>query len=235
MSPESGRETGDSDEVSEYPGVLISITGEPRYYAGTRNTWLWYRGTGVGPYPCMSALQALELLCDQILEHESMPPSQLIRSLLLGCENLAMPALAFGLMVRHIERFGSLIDPYLIEPLVWDLEAARVSQEFSGFAARAAPPEPETAVERRRWIVGRNRFAACPQCEREPGARTQRRGHRLLGAGQRKTSGERRMPLSDWRSRRDGPWPSTSISMNSPRPKTTCWYDSASTRQSRML
>lgn len=153
MSLESRIMPGDSDEASDHPGVLMSITGEPRHYAGTRNTWLWYRGTGVGPYPCMSALQALELLCDQILEQESMPPSQLIRTLLVGCENLAMPALAYGLMVRHIEHSGSLIDPYLIEPLVWDLEAARVSAEFSEFAARAARPEPETAVERRKWTV----------------------------------------------------------------------------------
>ena len=153
MSLESKGMPGDSDEASDHRGVLMSITGEPRHYAGTRNTWLWYRGTGVGPYPCMSALQALELFCDQILEQESMPPSQLIRTLLVGCENLAMPALAYGLMVRHIELSGSLIDPYLIEPLVWDLEAARVSQEFSEFAARAARPEPETAVERRKWTV----------------------------------------------------------------------------------
>ena len=153
MSLESRRMPGDSDEASDHPGVLMSITGESRHYAGTRNTWLWYRGTGVGPYPCMSALQALELLCDQILEQESMPPSQLIRTLLAGCENLAMLALAYGLMVRHIEHSGSLIDPYLTEPLVWDLEAARVSAEFSEFAARAARPEPETVVERRKWTV----------------------------------------------------------------------------------
>ena len=153
MSPGRGGEPGVSGETSDHPGVLMSITGEPHRYAGTRDTWLLYRGTGVGPYPCMSALQALELLCDQALEHESMPPSQLIRTLLFGCENLAMPALAFALMVRHHERFGPLIDPYLVEPLVWEFEAARVSREFSDFAARAAPPEPETAVERRKWTV----------------------------------------------------------------------------------
>ena len=153
MSLGGNWEPGNSTEGSDLPGVLMSIAGQPRYYAGTHNTWLWYRGTGIGPYPCMSALQALELLCDKILEEEAMPPSQLIRTLLSGCENLAMPALVYGLMVRHVEGFGSLIDPFLTEPSVWQLEATRVSQEYSGVAARATPPKLEMAVERRKWTV----------------------------------------------------------------------------------
>jgi Virulence factor BrkB len=38
---------------------VLSVAGEPREYVGDGHVWLWYRGTGVGPYPCMSALQAL--------------------------------------------------------------------------------------------------------------------------------------------------------------------------------
>ena len=36
----------------------LEITGERRRYVGDAHVWVWYRGTGVGPYPCMSALQA---------------------------------------------------------------------------------------------------------------------------------------------------------------------------------
>jgi len=49
----------DDSELDAYRGQL-SITGTSRAYVGDYQTWTWYRGTGVGPYPCMSALQALE-------------------------------------------------------------------------------------------------------------------------------------------------------------------------------
>ena len=54
---------GDID-VSPYQADL-NITGTRRLYVGDEHVWMWYRGTGVGPYPCMSALQALERTCDQ--------------------------------------------------------------------------------------------------------------------------------------------------------------------------
>ena len=46
----------------------LKITGTRRLYVGDDHVWMWYRGTGVGPYPCMSALQALERICDQFIE-----------------------------------------------------------------------------------------------------------------------------------------------------------------------
>ena len=51
----------DADEFRH----TLSITGEPRDYVGDGHVWLWYRGTGVGPYPCMSALQALEFVTEE--------------------------------------------------------------------------------------------------------------------------------------------------------------------------
>ena len=133
---------------ADLPGVVLSISGEPRNYVGNQATWLWYRIIAAGPYPCTSALQALEVICNQILEKEQLSPDVLSAILLDGCENLAMPALIFGLMVRHLDRFERLIDPYLVEPFVWDAETSRVVQERSGFARGSAD---STEVDRRNW------------------------------------------------------------------------------------
>ena len=128
--------------------VELCITGEPRRYAGDAHIWTWYRGIGHTRNPCMSALQALELVCDKILEREVMLPGKLIRTLLSDCENLAMPACAYGLMVRHIERFDSVIDAFLAEPHIWNLEDRRLKYEAAGFARGSARV---VAAERRMW------------------------------------------------------------------------------------
>jgi hypothetical protein len=129
-------------------GEVLSISGEPREYVGNAATWLWYREIAAGPYPCTSALQALERACDQMLEGNLLPPQLLLDVLLVGCENLAVPALAFGLIVRHIDRFDRLIDPYLVEPFVWEAETLRAVNEDR----RAAGASPGVAsAERRKW------------------------------------------------------------------------------------
>ena len=129
-------------------GVELSILGSPRRYAGVGNTWAWYRVISTGPYPCTSALQALEIVCDQILKSESVQPEELISTLLSGCGNLAMPGLAYGIMVRHLERFQESLDDFLVEPFVWEIETSRVVQERSGLVSK----EPKlVAAERREW------------------------------------------------------------------------------------
>ena len=57
---------GDLD-ISPYQADL-EITGSRRAYVGDEHVWMWYRGNAVGPYPCMSALQALERMCDQMVK-----------------------------------------------------------------------------------------------------------------------------------------------------------------------
>ena len=136
-----------TDEEIEAASVELRVTGEPRRYAGDDHVWYWYRGTGVGPYPCMSALQALERVCDQLFAI-GVPGDRLVAILLEGCENLAMPALVVGLLVRHIENAGRLLDPFLAEPAVWRLEFSRVVHESGGLAASS---EGMVAPERRSW------------------------------------------------------------------------------------
>ena len=138
---------GDID-VSPYQADL-NITGTRRLYVGDEHVWMWYRGTGVGPYPCMSALQALERTCDRIIK-DGIPIKTLVPLLLNGCENLAMVGLVVGILVRHLEVAGNLLDPYLTEPFIWSLESRRVANEHSPLAANSEGIE---APERRKWFL----------------------------------------------------------------------------------
>jgi DNA-binding transcriptional ArsR family regulator len=127
----------------------FEITGTRRVYVGDGHVWTWYRGTGVGPYPCMSALQALERVCDQLIEI-GIPIANIVATLLDGCENLAMVGLVVGLLVRHLEEADRLLDPYLAAPIVWRHEFSRVVSESSGLAA---PSDGLAQAERRRWSL----------------------------------------------------------------------------------
>ena len=111
----------------------LSITGTSRIYVGDDHVWTWYRGAGVGPYPCMSALEALERVCDQLVAAD-VPLANIVAVLLDGCENLAMPGLVVGLLIRHLEDAGRLLDLYLTEPDIWHLEFTRLTHESSGLA-----------------------------------------------------------------------------------------------------
>ena len=127
----------------------LDVSGKPKTYVGDEQVWYWYRGTGVGPYPCISALQALERACDQFIE-QGAPINKLIAVLLEGCESLAMVGLSMGILVRHFEDAGSSLDSYFADPLVWHLEFERVAKEGSMLAAGS---EGIKAPERRTWSL----------------------------------------------------------------------------------
>lgn len=136
------------EELDEYRTDL-EITGTPCTYVGDAHVWSWYRGTSVGPYPCMSALQALERVCDEFIEAGA-PIGTLVAILLDGCENLAMVGFVVGLFVRHLEKSDRLLDPYLSEPAIWNLEFGRVVSDASGLAASS---EGVVGSERRQWSL----------------------------------------------------------------------------------
>ena len=135
-------------DIGPYQAYL-EITGARQLYVGDQHVWRMYRGTGVSPYPCISALQALESACDQLIE-AGVPPKGLVMMLLEGCENLAMVGLTVGILVRHLEVAGDLLDPYITEPLIWRHEFSRVIHESSMLAAN---PEGVKAPERRSWSL----------------------------------------------------------------------------------
>lgn len=136
------------DAVGSYQTEL-RITGAREVYVGDEHVWRWYRGTGVGPYPCFSALQALERVCDQLIGI-GVPIGRLVTILLDGCHNLAMVGLVVGLLVRHLENANHLLDPYLAEPFIWHEEFGRVVSESVRFAADS---EGLLEPERRKWSL----------------------------------------------------------------------------------
>ncbi|MHB8464451.1 MAG: hypothetical protein ACYDD7_06385 [Acidimicrobiales bacterium] len=164
----------------------FDITGTRRVYVGDGHVWIWYRGTGVGPYPCISALQALERVCDQLVEI-GIPLANIIVTLLDGCENLAMVGLVVGLLVRHLEHADRLLDPYLAEPIIWQHEFARVVNEASVLAASS---DRLAAPERRKWSL---REAATLLVVRADDARADE----LRMIGQRLVDGARRLVAGD--------------------------------------
>ena len=137
-----------ADDVGPYQTEL-KITGTRQLYLGDEHVWRWYRGTGVGPYPCFSALQALERVCDQLIQHE-IPIGRLVAILLDGCRNLAMVGLVVGLLARHLENSDRLLDPFLVEPFIWRQEFARIVHESLMFATDS---EGLVASERRSWSL----------------------------------------------------------------------------------
>jgi len=138
-----------SDEELESYRTELQVTGAARTYVGDSHVWIWYRGTGVGPYPCMSALQALERVCDQLIQID-IPLENIVSVLLDGCESLAMVGFVVGLLVRHIEKSDGLLDPYLSEPMIWHLEFGRAVHESSGLAASS---DGVVGGDRRSWSL----------------------------------------------------------------------------------
>jgi len=136
------------DAVGAYQTEL-GITGTRQLYVGDDHVWRWYRGTGVGPDPCVSALQALERVCDERITAGD-PVDPLVAILLEGCENLAMVGLVVGVLVRHAENANSALDQFFTEPQIWELEVPRLATEDSWFAS---PPGRSVESDRRDWSL----------------------------------------------------------------------------------
>ena len=140
----------DADEFGMYH-MTLEIDGERKKYFGDENTWRWYYSeASVGPYPCMSALQALERACDQQLVKNNLSIKDLISVLLENCESLAMVGLIVGLLIRHLEKADSLLDPYLIQPVIWNYEIRRIALEIRA-PGLVADSDGLVASKRRHW------------------------------------------------------------------------------------
>ena len=134
-------------DISDHTHEL-SITGVARPYVGDPQVWMWYRNEMSGNEPCVSALKALEFVSDKRIQ-DGTQPAQIADELLDGAASLAMVALVFGILVRHLETAGKKLDPFLAEPLIWDLEASRVAHEQTDMSS----PDPPGLVntDRRVW------------------------------------------------------------------------------------
>jgi len=165
----------DDDAVGLF-GAELEITGARRMYVGDEHVWLWRRGSGVGPYPCVSALQALERACDELIESGT-PIGNLVSILLDGCESLAMVSLVVGLLVRHVEDAGRLLDPYLAEPVIWHHEFARVANETYRLAVDS---EKLVAPDRRDWSLRNVAMFMCVRADAKRAAELRTLGETLV-------------------------------------------------------
>lgn len=137
-----------STDTAEDSGVDLNVAGiGVRRYVGDSHVWAWYRGSSVGPYPCMSALLALERFIDQMLEKWDIPARTILDLLLRDCHNLAVPGLLVGFLTRHPDHAGELLDDILEHPEIWHLESSRVVGEH--FHVRDPGADKLTGSDRR--------------------------------------------------------------------------------------
>lgn len=129
--------------------LLMTALGTKRTYINCHESWGWYLGLGIGPYPCMSALQAVEFITEDKI-NSGEPLSEIVGVLLTDAESLAMIGLVLGILIRHLDKAGRLIDPFLAEPLFWKLESRRVIQIRVGPRSMSELPELNN-VDRRYW------------------------------------------------------------------------------------
>jgi hypothetical protein len=172
---DDSQEAGSSSHLYEYK---LSVAGEPRTYVGDDHVWRWYRGTAVGPYPCMSALQALEIVSDEFIK-AGVPVARLVPMLLEGAESLAMPGVVLGMLVRHLEEAGDALDPFLVEPSVWELEFTRCAHEHSGLGAHVPGL---VGLDRRSWNLREVCMRLTLQAEGQRVTQLRELGERLMAA-----------------------------------------------------
>lgn len=133
-------------------GVQMSLFGlSSRWYTGDSHVWHWYRGSAVGPEPCISALLALEAVMDEPV-HAGLSLRNIGSWLLRNAQTLATPGLLYGFLVRHIDRVTAELDDFLASPDVWELEIERTVREG---VLHLQGPDPDE-------MVGRNRRTWSP-------------------------------------------------------------------------
>jgi hypothetical protein len=130
-------------------GVTLDLPGVgPQHYVGDEHVWAWYRGTSIGPWPCTSALRALERAADQLLQ-AGVPLRRIMEMLLADAVSLAELGLVVGVLVRHLDTVGDELDVFLASPDIWQLEYVRVVSEGGIRVARDSDDAQEAAL--RRW------------------------------------------------------------------------------------
>ncbi|RUO92068.1 hypothetical protein D7Y11_16715 [Corallococcus sp. AB018] len=138
--------------IVNLPGILVDLPSQGvRHFVGDENVWVWYRGTGVGPYPCVSALLAVERLADRLIA-SNIPVARVVELLLADCHNLAMLGLVVGLLIRHVHLVKDELDVWFANPLVWQMEFKRVTHDKVGFHVQGKDDGDVPGKERRQWL-----------------------------------------------------------------------------------
>ena len=154
----------------------LEITGTRRLYLGDGHVWRWYRGTGVGPYPCCSALQALERMCDQVIEAAyRLRDSSLYSSTVAKTSRWSASSLESSYGILRTRAVSWI--PYLEEPFVWRHEFRRTMDEMSGLAAGS---EGLVKPDRRKWSLREAAAHMVLLADEERGAELRAVGEKLV-------------------------------------------------------
>lgn len=177
------------EDILSQHQLQMDITGTPKSYIGDAHVWCWYRGhmAAVGPYPCMSALQALEHACDQFIKAGARV-GDIVPLLLKDCENLAMVGAVFGLLVRHLEAADRLLDPFLTQPAIWRYESSRLASESRH---RTGESDALVAPERRTWLPRQVAMTLVLGADEERAAELRSVGDKLVENARREFSSTR--------------------------------------------
>jgi hypothetical protein len=97
-------------------------------FVGPPSVWCWHRRTTVGPGPAQSSLMALRQWASAKRKAGSNLASVRDGVLSTGT-SLAFPAVAWFVLLEHLDDVTDEMDPFLVHPLVWHLEIGRVVQE----------------------------------------------------------------------------------------------------------
>lgn len=109
-----------------------------RVYAGGAGAWGWYQGTLNGPQPCTSSLMALDLMMHHMLE-AGMELRHVAQLPLRHVGTAAGAGLAYGFLVRHLDRVTDELDDFLAQPLVWSFENRRAM--YRGMFGSGSPTD----------------------------------------------------------------------------------------------
>jgi hypothetical protein len=140
----------DAAQDEEESGISLDLLGYGVHlYIGDAHVWCWYRGSSVGPYPCMSALFSLEMRLDELVKAGVLVPT-VASWMLRDATTLASTGLTYGFLVRHIEQVIDELDDFLSVAEVWELEFSRTVSEGQLHVQGADPPE-RIGRERRLW------------------------------------------------------------------------------------
>ncbi len=139
------------DPSEQFVGLELNFADSgPRKFVGDQHVWSWYRGSSVGPYPCMSALFSLEMFMDGCVR-SGIDVSTLTTRIMRDASTLASVGLCCGFLIRHIDNVSKELDSLLADPTVWELEFNRVSHERS-LHVQGADDSTVPGRERRGWM-----------------------------------------------------------------------------------
>jgi hypothetical protein len=142
-------------EITRYlaPMTLVSVdlpTIGTKVFRGSEASWRWYRGGG-GPWPVISALLALELWADRLIERE-WTPTEVIHTLCASSDSLAVLGVSMGFLERHVYMLTTELSAFLAVPTIWWLEGRRLVAEH-GPHMQLRDAEAIHNPEARRWRV----------------------------------------------------------------------------------